>query len=81
MTLGLFTPRALRELRQAAAWIAEDNPSAAENLLTAAIAAAKLVTQRPTLARVQPRLAPAQFWFWSLQNGQPLSINLVTCLC
>lgn len=56
MTPGLFT---LRELRQAAAWIAEDNPGAAENLLTTAIAAARLVTQRPTLAR---------FRFWSLRG-------------
>jgi plasmid stabilization system protein ParE len=67
MTAGLFTPRAERELRRRAAWIAEDNPDAAEGLLTAAIAAAKLVTQKPALARVERRLAPVRYRFWSLR--------------
>ena len=32
MTPGLFAPRARRELLEAVAYIAEDNPAAAENL-------------------------------------------------
>ena len=64
MSRGRFTPRARRELLQAVAWIAEDNPAAAEALL----AAADLVSARPALARVRPELAPARFRFWSLRG-------------
>ena len=58
MTPGLFTPRARRELRQAAEWIAADNPTAAENLLATALAAAKLTTQKPLLARAAQASRP-----------------------
>ena len=77
MTGKLFTPRASRELSAAAAWIAEDNPTAAENLLVAAISAAKRVTQRPMLARVELRLAPARYRFWSLR-GYPYLLVIDT---
>ena len=68
MTVELFTPRALRELRAAAEWIAEDNPDAADNLLSAALDAAKRLTRKPDLARVELRLAPARYRFWSLRG-------------
>jgi plasmid stabilization system protein ParE len=45
----LFTPRALRDLRQAALWIAEDNPNAGEALLNAALRAAERLAARPAL--------------------------------
>ena len=57
MTADLFTPRALRELRAAAEWIAEDNPDAADNLLSVALDAAKRLTTKPSLGRVELRLA------------------------
>lgn len=77
MTPGLLTPRARRELRQAAEWIAADNPIAAENLLATALAAAKLTTQKPLLARVQLSLAPARYRFWSLR-GYPYLLVIDT---
>ena len=77
MTAELFTPRASRELSAAAAWIAEDNPDAAENLLSAAISAAKRVTQRPMIARVELKLAPDRYRFWSLR-GYPYLLVIDT---
>ena len=68
MTAGRFAPRALRELRQAAEWIAEDNPAAAEALLQAAVRAADAVAARPGMARVRLDLAPARFRFWPLRG-------------
>lgn len=35
MTSLIFAPRAQRELRKAAVWVAEDNPAAADALLAA----------------------------------------------
>ena len=68
MTGDLFTPRARRELREAAEWIAEENPKAAETLLLTALEAAKMITKKPALARVELRLAPARYRFWSLRG-------------
>jgi plasmid stabilization system protein ParE len=77
VTAKLFTPRASRELTAAAAWIAEDNPDAAENLLSAAITAATRVTKQPMLARVELRLAPNRYRFWSLR-GYPYLLVIDT---
>ncbi len=68
MTPHLFAPRARRELREAAAWIAGENPAAAEALLRATLRAAELVAAKPGLARVRLDLAPARFRFWSLRG-------------
>ena len=68
MKRGLFAPRALRELREAAAWIAQDNPDAAEALLRAAVRASEMIAVKPTFARVRLDLAPARFRFWSLRG-------------
>jgi plasmid stabilization system protein ParE len=68
MTPRLFAPRARRELRDAAAWIAGENPDAAEALLRATLRAAELVAAKPGLARVRLDLAPARFRFWSLRG-------------
>lgn len=59
MTSPIFASRAQRELREAAAWIAEDNPAAADALLAAAMAAARRLQARPKLGR---------FRFWSLRG-------------
>jgi plasmid stabilization system protein ParE len=64
-------------LRKAARWIAEDNPDAADNLLSAAVEAARRITPNPRLARVQLRLAPARFRFWSLR-GYPYLLVIDT---
>ena len=68
MTPRLFAPRARRELRDAAAWIAADNPAAAEGLLRATLRAAELVATKPSIARIRLDLAPARFRFWSLRG-------------
>jgi len=49
-------------------WIAEDNPAAAEALLTAAMATARRLQPRPKLGRVRLELAPALYRFWSLRG-------------
>ena len=77
MRQALFTPRGRRELRAAAAWIAADSPAAAENLLEAALAAARLITAKPMLARQQLSLAPARYRFWSLR-GYPYILVIDT---
>ena len=68
MTLRLFTPRASRELRAAAEWIAEDSPETAEAMVVAVLDAARRITQKPSLARVVPRLAPDRYRFWSVRG-------------
>jgi len=65
---GRFSPRARRELREAAEWIAEDNPAAAEALLQAAIQAADMIASRPGLARLRLDLAIDRFRFWPLRG-------------
>ena len=68
MTAPIFAPRAQRELRAAAVWIAEDNPAAADVLLAAAMAAARRLQTRPKLGRLRLELAPGQYRFWSLRG-------------
>ena len=77
MTERLFAPRAARELREAAAWIAESDPGTAENLLRAALAAAGRLARQPHLARVEAQLAPERFRFWSLR-GYPYLLVIDT---
>ena len=68
MTSPVFSPRARRELREAAVWIAEDNPAAAEALLAAAMGAAGRLQARPKLGRVRLELAPERYRFWFLRG-------------
>ena len=68
MTAPIFAPRAQRELRAAAVWIAEDNPAAADALLAAAMTAARRIEARPKLGRIRLELAPARYRFWSLRG-------------
>lgn len=68
MSARLFAPRALRELRKAAIWIAQDNPEAGEALLAAALRAAERLATRPMLGRSRPELFLAPYRFWSLRG-------------
>jgi len=68
VTSPIFAPRALRELREAAVWIAEDNPSAADALLAAAMAAARRLQARPKLGHARLELAPGRYRFCSLRG-------------
>lgn len=64
----LFAPRALRELRDAAVWIARDNPQAGEALLASALKAAEMLTANPLLGRLRLDLLPEPYRFWSLRG-------------
>jgi len=64
----LFTLRAQQELEDAAVWIYQDNPEAAEALLTAAERAAQLLQANPFLGRSLPDLAPEPYRFWLLRG-------------
>jgi len=68
MTRRVFAPRARRELRQAAAWIAEENPDAAERLLEAALQAGEMIVAKPMLAHMRLELAPERYRFWPLRG-------------
>ena len=54
MIPATFSPRALRELRSAARWIARDNPPAAQALLDAALRAAERIGEYPRIGVVRP---------------------------
>jgi len=54
VSIDIFTPRAARELEEAAERIAEDRPDAAEALLLAALKAAARLVERPQLGSVRP---------------------------
>lgn len=68
MSSGQFSPRAARELRATAVWIAERDADAAAGFVCAATAAAERLAHQPGLARTEPRLAPPRFRFWSLRG-------------
>ncbi len=68
MNAASFAPRARRELLNAIAWIADDNPRAAEALLAIAMQAAAMICAKPAPARVRSELAPSRFRFWTLRG-------------
>jgi toxin ParE1/3/4 len=68
VTSRIFAPRARRELREAAMWVAKDNAAAADALLAAAMVAARRLQARPKLGRVRLDLAPERYRFWSLRG-------------
>jgi toxin ParE1/3/4 len=68
MPSARLTPRAARELRVAAAWIAEDNPPAADAFLAAVSRAADLIGARPLAGRARPELGTDAYRFWSLRG-------------
>jgi toxin ParE1/3/4 len=68
VTSRIFVPRARRELRKAAMWVAEDNAAAADALLAAAMVAARRLQARDKLGQVRLDLAPERYRFWSLRG-------------
>lgn len=67
MSIDVFTPRAARELAEAAERIAEDRPDAAEAFLQAALRAAARVVERPQLGSVRSYV-PSRYRFWPLRR-------------
>ena len=67
-TAARFTREALADLSQAVAWIAREDPAAADRLRVAANRAAKSIGEHPLIGPVRTEFAPEQFRFFVLQN-------------
>jgi plasmid stabilization system protein ParE len=65
-----LTARARREAHEAAAWIAENNRSAARALLRSVDALLILIGEHPLVGTVRPELAPSPYRF-SVVRGFP----------
>ena len=63
-----FTREALADLRVAVAWIARDDPAAADRLRIAAIQAATAIGEHPLIGPVRPEFAPERFRFLVLRR-------------
>lgn len=64
-----FAPQALRDLEDAAGWLAETGGAAlAERLLSAALDAAALLSSRPLMGRQRLGLLPEPYRFWSIAS-------------
>lgn len=66
MTSLPLAPRARRELLAAIAWIADDNPDAAEAMFRATVQAIRRIVERPGLGRRRPDLAADRFRFFAV---------------
>lgn len=60
---ALLSPRARAELRDAARFIAAENPDAARALRTAVAHALRRIGERPRIAPSRPSLAPGHYRF------------------
>lgn len=63
MNSALFAPQAKRDLVEAAAWIAKDNPTAARALRDTLANAARRLGQYPELGSQRPDLADPEIRF------------------
>mgnify|MGYP002389653442 CR=1 FL=1 len=69
-----FTREALADLSQAVAWIAREDPAAADRLRVAANRAAKSIGEHPHIGPVRTEFAPEQFRFFVLRNSPYLIV-------
>jgi toxin ParE1/3/4 len=65
---AVFAPAARADLRQAAAWIARDNPGAAQALRDAALRGAARLGANPLLGATRPKLGAERFRFLLLRG-------------
>lgn len=70
---AVLSPRARRDLLAAAAWIAEDNSTAARALMDAIAAAAERIGKHPLSGRLRPDIADEPYRFVAL-TGFPYVI-------
>jgi plasmid stabilization system protein ParE len=70
-----FTRDALADLRQAVAWIAREDPIAADRLRVAADRAAKAIGEHPAIGQVRLEFAPERFRFLVLQRFPCLIVH------
>ena len=73
-TAARFTREALADLAQAVAWIAREDPAAADRLRVAANRAAKSIGEHPHIGPVRTEFAPEQFRFFVLQHSPYLIV-------
>ena len=64
MKPDFFGPAARRDLRQALRWIAQENETAAEALLQAALHSGRRIAEQPMLGRLRLDLLPSPYRFW-----------------
>ncbi len=70
---AVLSPRARRDLLAAAAWIGEDNPTAARALMDAIATAAERIGEHPLSGRLRPDIADESYRFAAL-TGFPYVI-------
>ena len=73
-TAARFTREALADLAQAVAWIAREDPAAADRLRISANRAAKSIGEHPHIGPVRTEFAPEQFRFFVLRNSPYLIV-------
>ena len=73
MTSAELSPRARRELAEAARWISRDNRAAARALRNAVAVATKRIGQHPVIGSLRSELLPEPYRFVSL-TGFPYAI-------
>jgi toxin ParE1/3/4 len=71
---ALVAPAARRDLREAVAWIARDNPAAARRLRDAAISAAHRIGANPQVGAPRPRITDPRFRFLILPGFPHVAI-------
>lgn len=64
----VVAPLAEADLEEAAAWIAADDPRAAERFLLATEKAFRMLAKRPALGHRRPDLTPRDVRFWPVQR-------------
>lgn len=65
---AVFAPAALTDLLEAVAWIAKDNPLAAETLRDVAATAARRLGRHPHLGAIRPLLGADRYRFFRLRG-------------
>jgi toxin ParE1/3/4 len=63
---AVLSPRARRDLLEAANWIAKNNPTAATGLRVAVVDAARRIGDHPQIGKLQPDLADGPIYFLPL---------------
>lgn len=71
-----FSRQASADLDNAVGWLLDHGvaPASAEQLLTAVLAAAERLAERPALGRRRPDLLPEPFRFWSIPRWKLLLV-------
>ena len=66
MSSAVLTPQARRDLREAARWIAQENPTAARNLRDAILKAARMLGEHPQAGRMRSEITSSLVRFYAI---------------